>query len=511
MDADLVFINGSVLTMDPGSFLEEAVAISKDRILDVGSTKKIKASIGPKTRVLDAEKNTILPGFIDCHVHLMQTGMDMMKIDLSQCTHLADVESLIAKRSNSLEKGEWVLGAGYNEFDWPEGRMLSLQELDHISPDNPVCLIRTDRHSSILNSLAFKELQIPLDLDRVEEETNGKKTGFVAGKANAYVRQSINRLLPKKTKKKILTEAAQKLISVGITTVHALDGGDHFGDDDVDLLLAERASLPLDVQIYFQTKQIKKVEERGLRSIGGCILIDGSLGSKTAALSKPYADDITTSGILYHSNEELEEFISEAHRKGLQISVHAIGDAAIEQILTAYEKALSAYPRKDHRHRIEHCSLPAPHHIKRCADLGVIISLQPSWFGANTLTQVVGPRRLGEQVGRLYPLASLLSAGIDLCGGSDSPVSPPGPLMGIDGGVNHFRREERVSPLSAAALFTTGAARAGFEEEAKGMVKPGYQADLVLLDGDLLSLSSADISSLAVKMTVARGEILFQA
>lgn len=493
--------------MDPAFPLAEAIAISNGHILDVGSMKKMRRFMGPQTQVVDVNGNTILPGFIDCHVHFMQMGLDMMKLDLGSCPHITAVMDIIAEKVKTSRKGEWILGSGYNELQWPQKRMLTLKELDACSSHHPIWLCRKDQHSSVVNTRAFQALNIPPDLRGVERDEEGERTGILFGEANSFVKNTVNRLLDSSTKKKRLEEAAQKLISYGITTVHALEGGEPFGDGEVDLLLSEKDSLPLDVKVYFQTKDIKKVVERGLQSIGGCILVDGSLGSKTAALHEPYSDDAKTSGLLYHDSKQLEDFILMAHQEGLQIAVHAIGDQAIEQILTAYEKALSSNPRPDHRHRIEHFSLPTPQQIRRCAALGVMISLQPSWFGENSLTGIVGPKRLGERVGRLYPLASLLQAGISLCGGSDSPIVSPDPLLGIGGGMNHFRKEERLPPLFVAALYTTGAARAGFEEQKKGMIRPGYQADLICLDGDLLS---ANPSSLAVKKTLVKGQVVFE-
>lgn len=323
MKASLVILNGLIITMNPRSPFVEAIAIYKDQILALGSNEEIINLIDLNTKVINAKDKIVLPGFIDCHVHLMQTGIDLMKIDFSACTNIAKVEELIRENLYKIKSNQWILGIGYNEFNLEKNQMISLKELDRIVPNNPVWISRVDHHSGIINSLALNRLNIPQTIDGLEkDEEDGELTGFVYGQANSYVRQSINKILDKTSRKEAVHKAVNSMLSVGITSVHALEGGSLFLDEDIDIILEEKPILPIDIKLFYQTTNVKKVIEKGLKQIGGCLLIDGSLGSRTAALSEPYKDAPNNYGNLYFDSKDLEEFILEAHMKDLLKIVH---------------------------------------------------------------------------------------------------------------------------------------------------------------------------------------------
>ncbi len=275
-------------------------------------------------------------------------------------------------------------------------------------------------------------------------------------------------------------------------------------------MIEEIVNLPIDIVIFNQLTDIKKTLSQGLPRIGGDILIDGTIGSRTAALSQPYADAPDEHGILYFDKKELEEFVVEAHSKGLQISVHAIGDAAIEQILTAYEKAQKEYYRENHRHRIEHFSLPAPSHIERSIKLGIIHSLQVSWCKPWVYTQDSLPTRLGvDRSDYAHPVGSIILNMGRICGGSDSPIVPVNPMAGIFGTVNHFRPEERLSRMAGLSFFTTQAAYSCFEENIKGRIAPGYNADIAILNSDFFETPSDELENIKVITTLVKGEVKY--
>jgi predicted amidohydrolase YtcJ len=266
--------------------------------------------------------------------------------------------------------------------------------------------------------------------------------------------------------------------------------------------------------VYFQSTDVQRVLDLGLPRIGGCVLVDGAYGEHTAALLEPYTDDPTTRGVLYFSDEELDDFVGRAHKAGLQISMHAIGDAAIEQLLNAYEQALAGDRRPDHRHRIEHFSLPTREHIERAARLGVAVAMQPIFAAmpdsGEIDCQLAGLEYLGpERYARRHPYRTIIDAGILVGGGSDSDAKPMGPLAGMHAVVNHPDEERRLTAREALSLFTTNAAKIGFEEEEKGTIAPGKLADLVVLGEDPLSVDPTSLKDIPVEMTIVGGEIVY--
>ncbi len=510
MAADIVIERGRIITMVPLLPVAEAVAIKDGRILDVGSRERVRNWIGPETQVIDAFGKTVLPGFTDSHIHLTPTGLDMMKIDLGGCRSVEDIQKLVAEKAAKSSAGQWILGAGYNEMTFQEMRPPTRQELDAAAGANPVCLTRLDSHSGVVNSQGWEKLNMPADTQGIGiDEISGEPNGNVRGEANNFVRNAMHGLIDNTTRKEALHQAAKMLLTHGITSVHAMEGGKLFSDLDVEVLLEEEPRLPIHVRTYWQTTDIAKVLKKGLKQIGGCILIDGSIGSRTAALLEPYSDAPDESGVLYFKADELEKFVLEVHREGLQMTFHAIGDAGIEQIITAYEKALLAANRIGHRHRIEHFSLPSYSQVERCVKAGIILSIQPGWAYPNALTKFTLPARLGKRTDRAYPVGSLHMAGAKMCGGSDSPVFSPSVLIGIQGAVAHYRCEERMSFPDAIAMYTTGAAWAGFEERIKGKIAPGYLADIVLLGGDLLNTPTEAIGSIPIEKTIVAGRIAY--
>ncbi len=511
MKASLVILNGSVITMNPSYPKVEGIAVKNERILALGKNEEISELIGPDTKVLNACGNTVLPGFIDCHVHFMKTGIDMNKIDLTNCKSLTQLKDIIAEQADKVSPGQWIMGTGYDEFTFTEKRLPTREELDASAPNNPVWLSRVDHHSCIMNSTAEKILNIQGDIEGiVKDPVSGNTTGNLKGDANSYARQEINKSIDYKTRCDAVKKAAELMLSKGITTIHALEGGSLFSDDDLDAILDLKKELPIHISLFHQTTEIKKVLDRGLKRIGGCLLIDGSLGSRTAALMEPYTDAPGEKGILYFDDKELEEFVTEAHRKGLQITFHAIGDRGIEQVLGTYEKVLEKYPRADHRHRIEHFSLPAPSQIERCVKAGIVLSVQPAWVNHETTLGGMWVTRLGsDRTKRISPLSSMLLSGAVICGGSDSPISPADPLSGIHGGVNHFQNDESLSRKIMTSFFTTNAAFAGFEEKIKGSLTPGYLADIVILGADLFGVPDSEIGNVPVVTTIVKGGVKF--
>ena len=283
----------------------------------------------------------------------------------------------------------------------------------------------------------------------------------------------------------------------------------------MEILLREQDRLAISTVIYFQSTDVERVLSLKLPRIGGCIWVDGAYDEGTAALLEPYCHCPHSKGSLYFSDDELNVFVKTAHAAGLQISMHAIGDAAIEQLLNAYELALNAFPRDDHRHRIEHFSLPTAAQIARAARLGVAVGMQPNFA---TVPDPL-PRASDEPAGlvkylgferyqRRHPYRRILDAGVLIAGGSDADPKPMGPLIGIQAVAAHPEADRRLSIYEALSLYTTNAARIAFEEQDKGTIEPGKLADLVVLDANPLTTVPDQLARIAVRKTISRGVIV---
>jgi predicted amidohydrolase YtcJ len=289
--------------------------------------------------------------------------------------------------------------------------------------------------------------------------------------------------------------------------VHALEGGAWLPDRDVDILLEQAAALPVRSLVYWQTTDVDAVVRRGLPRMGGDIWLDGAYGEHTAALSAPYADQPTTRGVLYYSDAALREMLGRAHRAGLQVAMHAIGDQAIDQALTAIGHVVSRAPKPDHRHRIEHFSLPRPAHLEQAAHIGVALSMQPPFASEahrRGLAHLLGAERLGWR----HPYRRLIDVGLLVAGGSDSDCAPLDPWRGMAELVEHPEPERRLSHYEALSLYTLGASRIGFEEDRKGSLEPGKLADLAILERDPLSASAAELRRMAITAVLVGGRVV---
>jgi predicted amidohydrolase YtcJ len=386
-----------------------------------------------------------------------------------------------------------------------------MEELTRVAPENPVCIWRSDSHSATMNRKAAEILGIYPGQPGADVDEAGKLTGVVRGLANSKAAREIySATITYDLCEKAYHAAARQALRMGITTIGALVGGAQT-ELSTTWLIQNMGSLPVRAIVFDQTLDIWKVKERGLTRIGGCLLIDGSLGSYTAALYESYSDLPESTGVLYWKDEDLNRFIRQAHEAGLQIGVHAIGDRAIDQILNAYEISLRESPRTDHRHRIEHFLVPTPEAIRRAIDLGLVLAMQPAfeyfWGGSNNLYEL----RLGpERAKRVNPIGSILKKGGRIAGGSDSFVTPMDPLLGIHSAVNHPNEAERIPVYQAIDLFTRTAAYATFDEKEKGEIREGYLGDLVVLAEDPLKARPETIKDIKVLMTVVGGKIAYR-
>ncbi|WP_207289612.1 amidohydrolase [Senegalia massiliensis] len=509
-NVDLILYNGDILTIDENLNTVNWIAIDKGNIIDIGNHDEYKKYIETAKEKIDLMGKTVLPGFYDSHVHLVQTGLNLLSVDLSDVESIGELQERIRKAADKKPECQLIRGIGYDDLRVAEGRMPTRYELDKCAPNHPVWINRVEYHISSVNSMALNSLNIPFDLEGIIRDERGLPDGRLKDKASAYIRGQILNNFSDSIRKKGVNKALNLAISKGVTTVGALEGGFVFHNRDAEFIINNKKKFPIDINLFYQTIDVNMVKEKQLNRIGGCIFLDGSFGSRNAALKEDYSDQKNNKGRLFFSQEELNEFILNAHKENLQITVHAIGDRAIEQILNSYEYAIAKYKRENHRHRIEHFELPSDEHIKRAKDLGLVLSMQPSyeyyWGDKGDLYD----KRLGERRKRTNPLKKIIESGLIIAGGSDSDVTKIDPLLGIHTAVNHPNKEYSISAIEAIKLFTINGAYSVFEENIKGSIEIGKFADLVVLDKNPLKVKKEKIKDINVELTLKQGDIIFR-
>jgi predicted amidohydrolase YtcJ len=510
-NCDLALFNTNIITMNPQQPRAEALAVREGTIVAVGSRQEVAPS-AEGIAALDLGGKTVLPGLVDTHAHFLWTALSLATLDVSSAQDHPALEAVVRQAAGEAPPGDLILGMGFTEYPLEAGGFSPIIDvLDAAAPENPVYLIGVTGHVSAANTRALALLDLPDETAGVMRDAAGRPNGLLADKANelAYTRFSAQFGADEKAIG-MLPRAVQRALSVGITTLHALEGGTTSEDSAVGELLCVMPTLPLRLVLYYQTMDVDKVLELGLPRIGGCILLDGDVGPHTAALSEPYADDPNCYGTLYYTQDEIDAFVLKAHRAGLQIAFHAVGDAAVEQALDAYEAALIVHPRDDHRHRIEHCEVIREEQIRRAQRLGVALAIQPPFNHYWPHTSYL-PTLGEERAWKADPVRTLMRPGLLVAGGSDSTVTPLGPLIGVHAAVNHSNPAERVSVHQALALYTINAARIAFQEGDRGSLEAGKLGDLVVLGEDPFAIHPSRLKEIPVEMTVIGGRIVYEA
>lgn len=494
--------------MDPaahhGQALPDAMAVEAGRIVAVGRAAELAPFADRGFVRTDMGGATVLPGFIDCHSHLLLTGIMDLGMDLSRAETLGDVLDMVSDATRSVPAGGFIRGFRLEELELAERRMPTRQELDAAAPGRAVLLMHATCHRCVMNSLALQQLAVPRGLPGADTE-GGRGTAPFTGVVRdpgilTWVFPAMLRTMDRAHLDAAALVAARAALRVGITTVHSMEGGE-LTPGGSPVLLDNAARLPLRVVCWNQSMDLAEVEQLGLPRVGGCICADGELDARTAALFEPYSDEPDNDGTLLYTQQEMDDFVLSAHARGLQVAVHCESERAIDQVLRAIERAQRLEPRMDCRHRIEHFELPTWDQIDRMAAAGVVASMQPafveSFIAGHRLdhcTRLFGPHR----VRRLHPYRAILDAGIRVCGGSDSPVTNYAPLRGMAAAANHPFPEQSATMAEALRMFTTEAAFSAFEEADKGRLLPGMLADLVVLGRDPLDARNAPADAASV-------------
>lgn len=519
LDASLAILNANVITLNSKKPRAKAIAVYENKIIAVGSNKEISKYIGEKTQVIDAKNKTIFPGLIDCHVHMAAFGRILQTLDLRNVDSIEELKQKLREYADKNLEKSWILGGGWDQERFVEKRYPTRWDLDDAVSERPVFLVRVCGHVGVANSKALQMAGITktttveggrIDLD----EASGEPNGILRENALELVRKAKPKISAKELEHACLL-ACQKAIENGLTGVHwIIDSAEEI---QTVFRLYYEGKLPLKVYFGIPVKFLNELTALKLPTGFGNemvkigfvkILADGALGARTAALKEPYSDMLDTKGMMLYAQKRLNELVLSVHKSGLQLAVHAIGDYAVESVLKAFSQALKKYPRKDHRHRIEHCSVLNPKLVRSMKRLGIIASVQPHFVVSDFWVV----NRVGKQRARwVYPFKTLMSEGIIVASGSDCPVEPINPLLGIWAAVARKAPAEECLRLEEALkTYTLNAAYASFEEKSKGTIEVGKLADLTVLEGDLDKIKLDKIKDIQVKMVIVNGKIVYK-
>jgi len=509
----LILINANIITLDPLLPHASWVAIAHDKILSTGSKKAWKNLRYKNADVIDCRGKTVIPGLIDAHLHLVSYAKSLVTPNLGpdkKVHSISDIQSIIKRYSCNRPSGQWIFGRGYNEFYLPEKQHPNRWDLDKATPDHPVRLTHRSGHTHVLNSLALKHVGITRetgdpDGGLIERDLKtGEPTGVLYEMGN-YLHDRIpafdHAALEKGTQL-----ANQTLISLGVTSFQ--DASSRNDTEQWEQLnsLKESGILHPRVNLMMGIHAFKKKTKPGrLKPSNAKQLRWGAV--------KIILDD--TTGRLHPSQSELNAMVYEVHQAGHQISIHALEEKAVKAACEAIQFAIEKSPKKDHRHRIEHCAVCPPDLARKIASLGISVVTQPAFIyfhGERYLDTIPD-----EQLKYLYPIRTLLDQGINVAASSDCPIVSPDPLIGIRAAIHRLSStgdivggRQKIQPTAALQMYTVNAARATFEETIKGTVTAGKLADLVVLNSDPTRVAADEFKTLQVDMTIIGGKIVWE-
>jgi predicted amidohydrolase YtcJ len=527
------FLHGRIYTNDPQHPWAAALAVREGKIFCIGGIDTIMLECGggqEDAETIQLNGHFVMPGFNDAHVHLGAAGADMLAVPLNGAASVEELQKRLADAVADHKEGEWITGSGWDHTLWPEKVFPTKQQLDAVSPKNPVLLTHVSGHVAVANSAALKIAGITKDSPNpkggeIEHDANGEPTGMLKeGSAMSLVAQNIPEPSEEQRRRGIelvLADAAKN----GVSSVQDNSEWEDFLVYH-DLREEKKLTVRITEWLHFTTSL---GELQNMRSEGGVsdpwlktgalkMVTDGALGSRTAALLAPYSDDPTASGILTMDPAKLRQMAIERDKAGFQLAFHAIGDRANRVALDVFEAVAKANGPRDRRDRIEHAQVVAPEDFPRFAKLNVIASMQPSHQTSDMrwAEERVGP----DRVKGAYAWSTLQKGGARLAFGTDYPVEPISPMRGLyacvtrelpDGGPQGgWQPQEKISLDECIRAYTTGSAYAQFEEGKKGELKRGEYADFVVLSNDLTKVPPSEFVKTRVLRTVVGGRTVYQ-
>ncbi|MBN2010221.1 amidohydrolase [candidate division KSB1 bacterium] len=495
-----LFKNANFISCENVNQIHNVLVEDKGKIIFLGDTIPEKFNNIPQH---DLNGACVVPAFADTHIHFESFSLFHSTLDTRNASNFDELAALINKYIKDHPNEKVILGFGSSAHTVKEKRLPTLSDLDNIT-SHPILLIKYDGHAAVANSALLKKLPSSV------LNTNGfdRVTGSFFHESFYEVVNYITKSVSIFTVLKNMIGGSDYMARKGIGLIHTVEGVGFALDADVDVMRIAARGLPQHVRTYFQTMDTQKVLRRKLPCIGGCFAtaLDGCFGSLDAALKEPYTNNHTNTGVLFYPQKTVTEFVKTANCAGLQIAMHAIGDAAVEQALNAYETALTDFPRKDHRHVIIHADLMNNAMIERAAKLQLGIALQTPFLDWAQEPLEYLESILGERLQYLIPVKSMIDAGIMVANGSDGPCTLPDPIFGIHAACNHPNSDQRISPLDALKTVTNWAAKFSFDENERGTLTVGKSADFVVLDQELLSIPVEKIKDTQIKALYLSGQ-----
>ncbi|MDU2064158.1 MAG: amidohydrolase [Sporomusaceae bacterium] len=536
--ADTVFLGGKIITINNQNEICEAVAVRGNRIIYVGSRLGAEDYIGAKTAVIDLQGRVVTPGFIDCHFHPILYGFfDGAIIDITyeKAKSIGAIQAIIAQEAAKRRPGEWIKLWGYDQNKLQEQRHVTIEDLDAAAPKNPVQCMRVCGHMGVYNTLALATggIHSPADAAKFAKNEvvveNGRLTGMTKETTNFYLWSKV--VYSDAEMRAALKKSNDLLLKTGITSIH--DPGE-FGAQSFQLMQQACCNGEFKPRVYamlhsvfgkpFSKKLCDDFLALGLQSGIGDerfklgtlkIMIDGGTSGPSCATRQPYSHNAKLPGILTWTQDEVNAMIATVHRANCQMTAHAVGDLAVEMMLTGYEQAAAKYPREDCRHRIEHCALTDEALIARMASLAIIPVSNPAFMTINGSDY---RRYYGDRADYMFAARSYIDAGLRPVIGSDAPTCEESVMRGIDGSVNRRDRRtgeviganQKITVAEALRLYTINGAYASFEENIKGSIEVGKLADLVVLSEDILAYPEEQLMDIQVDLTMIDGEVVYE-
>lgn len=493
---------GTIVTCDQYGTVTSYLAEEEGRIIFVGD--ELPFSFGRSPAITDLGDKALLPAFGDGHIHFSSWALFNSTFDVRGAEKLAEIGPLISDYARREPKIKVLFGFGHSANAVAEQRLITRSELDAIVKDRPIYLVCYDGHSAVVNTAAIgllpKEIRLlngfNLESGQLFHEAFLAATDFISAK------------IPPHKLARYMLQGMERIADYGVGLIHTAEGVGFPRDLDIELIRFLTKSSQLQFRIYFQTMDVSKALKRNLSRIGGCFAcaLDGCFGARDAALLEPYSNDPNNRGILFYSDEQVNTFMRDANRAGLQVQLHCIGDAAVVQAVNAIENALADYPRIDHRHTLIHASLIPGETLRRIADLGIVITLQPGFLISPLEPASYMEEILGERSGYIWPVRKMIDLGIMIGGGSDAPVTAPNPIEGLYALCNRTIPEQSATIEEALRMYTYNLAYTSFDERERGSLEKGKIADLVILNRNPLALEPQDLLQLKVETLLLAGQ-----
>lgn len=543
----LLLHNGKVFTADEKYSIAEAVAMNGEKIVAVGTSKDLQAKYSA-TKEIDLQGKLVTPGFNDAHAHFLRGALALLNVVLTDTKTLAEAQKIIAEKAKTVKPGGWITGRGWDHTLWG-GKFPNKNDLDAVAPNNPVYLVRVDGHVGWANSAALKLAGIDKNTPNpnggeVERDSNGEATGIMKETAQGLVARFVPPPTPEQSVKGL--ELALKMArEYGITSVHDISGYEttklyrqFLSQDKLTVRISEMQNFEDSVEtLKKQRAEFASFKDNPSRLKLGALkgYVDGTLGSKTAAMLEPFTDDAGNSGIPRRSPEELTKMIVERDKEGFQIALHSIGDRANRMALDGFQKGMEEranqenakmpknssnfwFPHNANRNRIEHAQVVNPSDFKRFAELGIIASMQPSHAISDKRW---AESRLGEyRVLGSYAWHLMRSYGVHVPFGTDFPVESINPYRTLYAAVSRqdeegnpvggWQPQEKMTMAEAIRCHTYESAYAEFAEKEKGIIAVGMYADLVVQSKDLLTIPHKEIMQTEPILTIFNGKIIYE-